>query len=105
MRISDWSSDVCSSDLDFVVPKIKAYNYFDLAGSYDVTERFSLRGGINNLFDKQPPVVGNDYGGTTENRGTTSQATYAPDRKSVVSGKSGSGRVEIGWCRVTITQT
>src|SRR3546814_8483513 len=103
MRISDWSSDVCSSDLgpltlqlrwqyigkltndtvgfgtadpaDFVVPKIKAYNYFDLAGSYDVTERFSLRGGINNLLDKQPPVVGNDYGGTTENSGNTYPAT------------------------------
>src|SRR3546814_3306824 len=78
MRISDWSSDVCSSDLDFVVPKIKAYNYFDLAGSYDVTERFSLRGGINNLFDKQPPVVGNDYGGTTENSGNTYPAAYDP---------------------------
>src|SRR3546814_909275 len=63
---------------DFVVPKIKAYNYFDLAGSYDVTERFSLRGGINNLFDKQPPVVGNDYGGTTENSGNTYPATYDP---------------------------
>ena len=63
---------------DFVVPKIKAYHYFDLAGSYDVTERFSLRGGINNLFDKQPPVVGNDYGGTTENSGNTYPATYDP---------------------------
>src|SRR3546814_4049708 len=86
MRISDWSSDVCSSDLDFVVPKIKAYNYFDLAGSYDVTERFSLRGGINNLFDKQPPVVGNDYGGTTENSGNTYPATYDPLAPAFLSG-------------------
>lgn len=65
-----------ASASDFVAPKIKSFNYFDLSGSYDVTENLSLRGGVNNLFDKKPPIVGNDYGGTTENSGNTYPATY-----------------------------
>lgn len=63
---------------DFVVPRIKSFDYFDLAGSVDITDNFSFRGGINNLFDKNPPLVGNDYGGTTENSGNTYPATYDP---------------------------
>ena len=63
---------------DFVVPSIKSYDYFDLSGNLEVTKQFSLRGGISNLFDKKPPVVGNDYGGTTENSGNTYPATYDP---------------------------
>lgn len=60
----------------FMVPEIDAFDYFDLSGSYDVTQSITLRAGIENLFDKQPPVVGNDYGGTAENSGNTFPATY-----------------------------
>lgn len=63
---------------DFVVPVIDSYDYFDLSGMFEVTENFALRGGITNLFDKKPPVVGNDYGGTAENSGNTYPATYDP---------------------------
>ncbi len=42
----------------FVAPMIKAYSYFDLSFSYDINETFGLYGGINNLFDKNPPVLG-----------------------------------------------
>ena len=28
------------------------------------------------LFDRDPPIVGSDYGGTTENSGNTFPATY-----------------------------
>ena len=63
---------------DFVVPVIGARSYFDLSGTVRVAERFQLRGGINNLFDKKPPIVGNDYGGTAENSGNTFPATYDP---------------------------
>ena len=37
--------------------RIKAYSYFDLAGSVNVLKGISLRAGINNLFDKDPPVL------------------------------------------------
>jgi iron complex outermembrane recepter protein len=32
-------------------------DYFDLAASWDITKQLTLRGGINNLFDKDPPVA------------------------------------------------
>jgi iron complex outermembrane receptor protein len=33
-------------------------DYFDLAGSYNVTKKITVRAGINNLFDKDPPLSG-----------------------------------------------
>jgi len=66
-------------DLVEVNRKIKAYNYFDLAGTWQVREKISLRAGINNLFDKDPPVIaagllssfgnGNTYPGTYDPMG------------------------------------
>jgi outer membrane receptor protein involved in Fe transport len=61
---------------DYAVPTIKAFNYFDLAGSFEVNDNFGFRFGIDNLFNKKPPIVGNDYGGTTQNSGNTYPATY-----------------------------
>ncbi len=34
-------------------------NYFDLAGSWAVTKKLTLSGGINNLLDKDPPLTRN----------------------------------------------
>lgn len=42
---------------DFVVERIKAYNLFDLAVSLDITDQFSLSAGVNNLLDKDPPIL------------------------------------------------
>lgn len=36
---------------------IPAQDYFDLTGSYQLTSNIRLSGGIQNLFDKDPPVV------------------------------------------------
>lgn len=44
---------------------LAAREYFDLAGSWAVTKQLTLRGGVNNLTDKDPPVssiVGAGYG-------------------------------------------
>jgi iron complex outermembrane recepter protein len=60
---------------DYAVPRIPAFDYFDLGASYDF-EKLTLRLGVENLFNKRAPVVGNDYGGTTENGGNTFPATY-----------------------------
>lgn len=61
---------------DYMVPVIDSFDYFDLSGSYDLTDSIVLHAGVQNLFDKGPPVVGNDYGGTTENSGNTFPQTY-----------------------------
>ena len=63
---------------NFQVPVIGDRHYFDLTGSYAINDNVSLRAGVKNLLDKGPPVVGNDYGGTTENSGNTYPATYDP---------------------------
>lgn len=61
---------------EYALVTIPSYNYFDLFASYALTEQIELRAGINNLMDKEPPIVGNEYGGTAENSGNTYPATY-----------------------------
>ncbi len=36
---------------------IGAQNYFDLALQWNATKNFTIRGGVNNIFDRDPPVV------------------------------------------------
>jgi outer membrane receptor protein involved in Fe transport len=57
-----------------------------LYASYEVLENVTLRAGITNLFDKKPPIVGNEFGGTTENSGNTYPATYDPIGRSAFLG-------------------
>lgn len=71
---------------DYAQPTIPAYSYFDLLASYAVTDNIELRAGIYNLADKEPPVVGNEYGGTAENSGNTYPATYDPIGRSAFIG-------------------
>jgi hypothetical protein len=37
--------------------RINAQNYFDLASTFTVGDNYNLRIGVNNLFDKEPPLV------------------------------------------------
>jgi iron complex outermembrane receptor protein len=36
--------------------KIPAFNYFDLAATYRLKDRYTFRAGVNNVFDKAPPI-------------------------------------------------
>jgi outer membrane receptor protein involved in Fe transport len=47
-------------DTAYFVEKIKAYNLFDLAFSVGVTDTATMNFGINNLFDKKPPIIGSN---------------------------------------------
>jgi outer membrane receptor protein involved in Fe transport len=40
--------------------KIPAYDYFDISGTWQVRDGLELRAGINNLFDKDPPIQSSD---------------------------------------------
>ncbi len=42
---------------DIADAKIGDYNYFDLSGTYRFRDRYTFRAGINNLFDKDPPII------------------------------------------------
>jgi outer membrane receptor protein involved in Fe transport len=47
---------------------VKAQNYFDLSGTFNLMDRVSLRAGINNLFDNDPPrITGGNAGRSGSN--------------------------------------
>jgi outer membrane receptor protein involved in Fe transport len=54
-------------------PKLPSFNYIDLAATWDITQKLQVSGGINNLFNKSPPIVGSSAG-----YGNTWPATYDP---------------------------
>jgi iron complex outermembrane recepter protein len=43
-----------------VNPRLPTMSYLDLSASYTFRRDFQIRGGINNLFDKDPPIVTNE---------------------------------------------
>jgi outer membrane receptor protein involved in Fe transport len=54
---------------------IPAYNYFDLTAAYKLTPKITLRAGVNNLFDKDPPIIPGDLS-TAQNNGNTAPGVY-----------------------------
>lgn len=64
--------------------RIKSFSYFDLTATFDVTKNYVFRFGVNNLFDKEPPLVTSGNGGrdgsnlcpTGPCNGNTYPATY-----------------------------
>ena len=68
--------------------KIKAAHYFDLSARFNVSENLVFTATVQNLLDKQPPIVGNSIGSTTYNSGNTYPSTYdALGRRYAVSAK------------------
>jgi outer membrane receptor protein involved in Fe transport len=55
---------------------IPAYDWFDLALRFGVSEHFDLTFTVNNLLDKKPPIVGSTIGTTSYNSGNTYPSTY-----------------------------
>src|SRR3546814_19524144 len=94
MRISDWSSDVCSSDLCPVRP----IHPFDRPpGCCDVIQIWgvTLACGVSARFRLRDGMIWIALRATSQR----------PDRKSVVSGKSVSVRVDLGGRRIFKKQT
>ena len=46
------------------VAEIDAQNYFDLAATWRVKDNYTLRFGVNNVFDRSPPLIGSATSGT-----------------------------------------
>ena len=56
-----------------VVEKFGSQNYFDLAALWPVNDGLTVRLGVNNLFDTQPPVTGT---GSQRNNGNVEVSEY-----------------------------
>ncbi len=49
--------------LDIADGKIPSFSYFDLAMTWRFKDRYNFRAGVNNIFDKDPPIVdSNNFG-------------------------------------------
>ncbi|MEO2267021.1 TonB-dependent receptor [Pseudoalteromonas sp. YIC-656] len=55
---------------------IDSYDYFDLYANYHITENITASLGIDNLFEKDAPVVGGEAGDTSSNSGNTFPSNY-----------------------------
>ncbi len=55
---------------------VKPHHYFDLAYRGDITEVLTFTFLVENLFDRDPPNVGNTIGATAFNSGNTYPSTY-----------------------------
>ena len=56
--------------------RIGSYSYIDMFANYQVNDYTSIAFGVDNLFDKQPPVVGNNAASTARNSGNTLPGHY-----------------------------
>ena len=56
--------------------KIKTYDTFDLSGRFNISKMVTLVVTVNNLFDRNPPIVGSTAGSTAFNSGNTFPSTY-----------------------------
>src|SRR3546814_16938349 len=89
MRISDWSSDVCSSDLQMICRiQFRRASYKGFFTPPEADRRSFEYPGYNG---------GTDWGGVAVD---PARGVIVADRKSVVSGKSVSLRVALGGCRI-----
>ncbi|MDB5702158.1 MAG: hypothetical protein JWL66_2357 [Sphingomonadales bacterium] len=58
-----------------LVSRIPSFSYFDETASFAVNDKFTFRAGVQNLFDKKSPIVG-DTVGADANAGSTFPNTY-----------------------------
>src|SRR3546814_13260818 len=90
MRISDWSSDVCSSDLV----------YFSLTALAAVAYGFAGMGGFDAVNHAMTTVSNAGFSTRDTSLAGFSPAVHWVDRQSVVSGTSVSVRVDLGGRRI-----
>ena len=56
--------------------KIPSYDYFDLAARFGVTSKIDITLGVNNVFNRKPPLIGSNVGPTSYDSGNTYPSTY-----------------------------
>jgi outer membrane receptor protein involved in Fe transport len=56
---------------------LSSFNYFDISGDWNIREGISMRAGLNNMFDKEPPFVFSGIAGPSQfGNGNTFPGTY-----------------------------
>jgi outer membrane receptor protein involved in Fe transport len=65
-----------AADTDPQSASIDAYNYIDLAASWQITDWAKLKFGVTNVTDEEAPFVATETGSTPYNSGNTYPSTY-----------------------------
>ena len=55
---------------------IEAYNYVDLFGSWAINDAYRLSASVKNVFEEEPPIIGNEAATTSANSGNTLPSNY-----------------------------
>ncbi|MDX3909915.1 MAG: TonB-dependent receptor [Sphingobium sp.] len=77
-----------NDDVDFFYEKFKAQNYIDFAVAFEASDNFTLTGGVNNAFDKKPPLAASSQqGGNGEQSNTYPNVYDVMGRSFFVTGK------------------
>ncbi len=56
--------------------KIEAYHWLDLTASYAINDAVRVTAGVQNVFEKEAPIVGNEAATTSANSGNTLPGDY-----------------------------
>lgn len=75
-HLSGVSLDGLTANILPAFASIDDYDYIDLALGWDINDTFRFNANVTNVFDKDPPIIGNDTGSTTFNSGNTYPGTY-----------------------------
>ncbi len=86
VQADDFIDPTFSGSTGLFVDTIDSYNYFDLTGSYTLSENLTLNAGILNLADQQPPELGD----CCSEQANTWPATYGPLGRSFFVGAKAS---------------
>jgi outer membrane receptor protein involved in Fe transport len=70
------SGTVASGGISNTDSHIPSYNYFDLTAAVKLVDKVTLRLGVNNILDKDPPVIGTTNLPSTSGNGNTFPQVY-----------------------------
>jgi outer membrane receptor protein involved in Fe transport len=74
---SSQSNPLLTAPFNPVDKEIGSQSYFDLALQWSINKTWTIRGGINNLFDEDPPVVNSNIAGPSiQGNGNTFPGVY-----------------------------
>lgn len=82
---SNTDNTYLSGTTSIIGRQIKAYDYLDLSANYHFRGRYTLRASINNVFDKNPPVISEEIINGFGN-GNTYPGTYDPMGRTIMVG-------------------
>ncbi|TWB77725.1 TonB-dependent receptor-like protein [Nitrospirillum amazonense] len=82
---SNTANDFLASDFVGINAKLPSYSYFDLAMTYKMTDYLSLRAGVNNILDRDPPAIASSLLSSFGN-GNTYPGVYDPLGRTIFVG-------------------